>query len=81
MCTAATGVGRGRSLPVSAQLWQGTGFSASTLIMAGTASTKAIWDAQARPRPVLRPCELRVKLGAQREVIRTGLDRVVVARS
>jgi len=52
-----------------------------TLMMAGTASTRAIWDAQARPRPVLRPCELRVKLGAQREVIMTGLDRVVVAWS
>ena len=39
MCTAATGEGRGRSLPVSAELWQGTGFSASTLIVAGTAST------------------------------------------
>ena len=79
MCTAATGEGRGRS-PVSAQLWQGTGFSVR-LILAGTASTRAIWDAQARPRPVLRPCELRVKLGAQREVIMTGLDRVAVAWS
>ena len=45
--------------------------------MAGTASTRAIWDAQARPRPVLRPCELRAKLGAQREVIMTGLDLCV----
>ena len=80
MCAAATGEGRGRSLPVAHSVGS-TGFSASTLIMAGTASTRAIWDAQARPRPVLRPCELRVKLGAQREVIMTGLERVVVAWS